>query len=207
MKLFESSRFYFGLTMIGIVVDLFIGIAGFLNVAFKADPILITVSWVMRHVHISLDTLVLYGALGVSSKRGEFLHEKNGGGWAGREAGGCGGVREYQHIFPQPVLTDCEHEKYNDPFSLRVKGSSARTFVDVGSPFFILSILSTGKRVGGEYHAVPRIVITAFASLREEALQAVRYIRKVRLGLMGFGWVGVQKEDQHGDASLIYHPL
>lgn len=60
-------KFYFVLTIIAIVVNLAVGVGGLLFIAWKDDPMFISVSWAMRHVHIALDTLVLYGALGVSA--------------------------------------------------------------------------------------------------------------------------------------------
>ena len=57
-------KFYFGLTMIAIFVDLAIGVGGVLYLVGGKDPMYIAVTWTMRHIHIALDTLVLYSALG-----------------------------------------------------------------------------------------------------------------------------------------------
>lgn len=55
--------------MIATVVDLAIGIGGLvyvLDARYKARLIMVT--WTMRHVHIALDTLVLYSALSINNK-------------------------------------------------------------------------------------------------------------------------------------------
>lgn len=50
--------------MIAIFVDLAIGVGGVLYLVGGKDPMYIAVTWTMRHIHIALDTLVLYSALG-----------------------------------------------------------------------------------------------------------------------------------------------
>lgn len=59
-------KYYFGLTVIATTVNLVLGINGILFLIWDRDPLLLAVSWTMRQVHIALDTLVLYGALGVA---------------------------------------------------------------------------------------------------------------------------------------------
>lgn len=57
------------LTVIAIIVDLAIGFGGVAyNMVGDIKTLLIAVTWTMRHVHIALDTLVLYSALGVTTK-------------------------------------------------------------------------------------------------------------------------------------------
>ena len=67
--LHRRIKFYIFLSLIAIVVDLAIGIGGVVYVLdsrYKAT--LIVVTWTMRHVHIALDTLVLYSALSITTK-------------------------------------------------------------------------------------------------------------------------------------------
>eukprot|EP00903_Cladosiphon_okamuranus_P006468 g6328.t1 len=57
-------RFYFVLTLIGMAVNLTIGICGTINVlSDDYMHLLITWSWAFGDVHVALDTLVLYGVL------------------------------------------------------------------------------------------------------------------------------------------------
>eukprot|EP00752_Nemacystus_decipiens_P002690 g2512.t1 len=63
-RIHARIRFYFGLTLVGIAVNLCIGICGLVNTlsdGFNAP--LIVWSWVFRYVHVALDTIVLYGVL------------------------------------------------------------------------------------------------------------------------------------------------
>eukprot|EP00752_Nemacystus_decipiens_P008538 g7625.t1 len=63
-RLHARIRFYFGLTVVGIAVNLGLGISGAVNVlADKFNPLVIVWSWAFRYVHVALDTIVLYGAL------------------------------------------------------------------------------------------------------------------------------------------------
>lgn len=64
LSVHRRIKFYFGLTMIAIFVDLAIGVGGVLYLVGGKDPMYIAVTWTMRHIHIALDTLVLYSALG-----------------------------------------------------------------------------------------------------------------------------------------------
>lgn len=58
-------KFYFFLTVIAMVVDLAIGVGGVLtHVSQRSAAEYISVTFSMRALHIALDTLVLYGALG-----------------------------------------------------------------------------------------------------------------------------------------------
>lgn len=69
-QLHNRIKFYFALTVIAIMVDLTIGIGGLIYITNERfSSIAITTSWAMRHVHIALDTLVLYSALGVTSSK------------------------------------------------------------------------------------------------------------------------------------------
>lgn len=56
-------KYYFCLSCTAIAVNLAVGIGGLLWLTWKRDPRFIVVGWSMRHVHIALDTLVLYGVL------------------------------------------------------------------------------------------------------------------------------------------------
>lgn len=69
-KIHRRIRFYFGLTVIAITVNLAVGIGGLLHLAWKRKTILYAISWGMRNIHIALDTLVLYSVLGVTSSGG-----------------------------------------------------------------------------------------------------------------------------------------
>lgn len=73
-QLHARIKFYMILTAIGIIVDLAIGIGGVVYVLHERyKVVLIAVTWTMRHVHIALDTLVLYGALGVTSSADKMV--------------------------------------------------------------------------------------------------------------------------------------
>lgn len=72
-KCWEAHRrikYYFGLSCIAIAVNLTTGVGGLLWIVWKRDPRFIVVGWSMRHVHIALDTLVLYGVLVKRSHHG-----------------------------------------------------------------------------------------------------------------------------------------
>lgn len=69
-KVHRRMKYYFGLTAIGIVVNLTMGIGGVLFLTWKRTSMFFAIGWGMRHVHAALDTLVLYGALGVSRPEG-----------------------------------------------------------------------------------------------------------------------------------------
>ncbi|CAM9158442.1 unnamed protein product [Hapterophycus canaliculatus] len=61
-------RYYFGLTLLGTVANLALGICGTIYVASdNKDSRLLGSSWMLRYVHIALDTVVLYGVLGEHS--------------------------------------------------------------------------------------------------------------------------------------------
>eukprot|EP00903_Cladosiphon_okamuranus_P021828 g20071.t2 len=68
-QLNRRIKCYILLSVIATVVDLAIGIGGLVYVVYREyAPTLIVATWTMRHIHIGLDTLVLYSALGVTSK-------------------------------------------------------------------------------------------------------------------------------------------
>lgn len=69
-KIHRRIRFYFGLTVIAIAVNLAVGVGGLLYLTWKRNTLLVAGSWGMRNIHIALDTLMLYGALGVTSLGG-----------------------------------------------------------------------------------------------------------------------------------------
>ena len=66
-------KYYFGLTCTAIAVNFAIGVGGLLWIVWKRDSLLIVAGWSMRHVHIALDTLLLYGVLVKHSERGEKI--------------------------------------------------------------------------------------------------------------------------------------
>lgn len=84
-KIDRRIRFYFCLTVIAIVANLSVGVGGLLNLTWKWNTMHMVVGWGMRNVHIALDTLVLYGALGVTSP---------GGGVGGSTSASRGGSAE-----------------------------------------------------------------------------------------------------------------
>lgn len=76
-------KYYFGLTVVAIVVDLAIGVGGILYLLTDEQARIIATTWTMRHVHIALDTLVLYSALGASrfeleSSQGDGMSSEEG---------------------------------------------------------------------------------------------------------------------------------
>lgn len=78
-------KFYFLLSCTAVATNLAVGIGGVLWVAWKRDPRFIVVGWSMRHLHIALDTMVLYGVLvkpsdGLDDSRldGDTEETKNG---------------------------------------------------------------------------------------------------------------------------------
>ncbi|CAM9229600.1 unnamed protein product [Scytosiphon promiscuus] len=57
-------RYYFGLTLLGMVVNLALGICGTIFVSLNnPDSRILIWSWILRYIHIALDTVVLYGVL------------------------------------------------------------------------------------------------------------------------------------------------
>eukprot|EP00752_Nemacystus_decipiens_P002513 g2360.t1 len=71
---------YIALSVIATVVDLAIGVGGVIYVLHRQYvPTLIVATWTMRHVHIGLDTLVLYSALGVTSRPDHNVRPNDGG--------------------------------------------------------------------------------------------------------------------------------
>ena len=56
-------KFHVALTAIALFVDLHITAAGLLMVINQGPYWLFIISWILRFVHIALDTLVLYSAL------------------------------------------------------------------------------------------------------------------------------------------------
>ncbi|CAM9229449.1 unnamed protein product [Scytosiphon promiscuus] len=58
-------RYYFGLTLLGTLANLALGICGTIYIANGAKyASLLSWSWVLRYVYSALDTVVLYGVLG-----------------------------------------------------------------------------------------------------------------------------------------------
>ncbi|CAM9129184.1 unnamed protein product [Laminaria digitata] len=62
-RLHRRIKFHVALTIIALMVDIFVAAAGFLLIINHGPLWLIVTSWVLRYVHIALDTLVLYIAL------------------------------------------------------------------------------------------------------------------------------------------------
>lgn len=60
-------RCYFGLTVIAIAVDLGISVGGILFLFDKASILTVSITWIVRYLHIAVDTLLLYGVLGPDS--------------------------------------------------------------------------------------------------------------------------------------------
>lgn len=84
-KLHGRIKFYIVLTIIAVMVDLSIGIGGIVYVLhYHLKPPLIAATWTARHVHIALDTLVLYSALSdtvrVGVDNGQMASSRNGRG-------------------------------------------------------------------------------------------------------------------------------
>lgn len=78
LGLHRRIRFYFGLTAIAVIANISIGICGVIFIeSGRRSHMLLAVSWSLRHLHIALDTLGLYGVLGVSWRD---LDEHAGGG-------------------------------------------------------------------------------------------------------------------------------
>ena len=62
-RLHRRIKYHVALTVIALLVNLAITVSGFL-ILFDGGPFwLIIISWILRYVHIALDTLVLYSAL------------------------------------------------------------------------------------------------------------------------------------------------
>ncbi|CAN0277948.1 unnamed protein product [Ectocarpus sp. 6 AP-2014] len=75
-RIHPRIRYYFGLTIIGTAVNLAVGISGTIYVVGgREKPFLFVLSWTARHVHIALDTIVLYGVLGAPARQ----MDENGG--------------------------------------------------------------------------------------------------------------------------------
>ncbi|CAN0304949.1 unnamed protein product [Ectocarpus sp. 6 AP-2014] len=75
-RIHPRIRYYFGLTIIGTAVNLAVGISGTVYVVGGSEkPFLFVLSWTARHVHIALDTIVLYGILGAPARQ----MDENGG--------------------------------------------------------------------------------------------------------------------------------
>ncbi|CAM9759379.1 unnamed protein product [Ectocarpus fasciculatus] len=69
-RLHARIRYYFCLTAIGIAVNLALGISGTIYVVDgREKPFLMVIAWTARHVHIALDTIVLYGVLGAPARQ------------------------------------------------------------------------------------------------------------------------------------------
>ncbi|CAN0277777.1 unnamed protein product [Ectocarpus sp. 6 AP-2014] len=63
-------RYYFGLTRIGIIVNLAVGVCGTIYILGSPQHLfLFVISWIARHIHIALDTIVLYGVLGAPARQ------------------------------------------------------------------------------------------------------------------------------------------
>eukprot|EP00903_Cladosiphon_okamuranus_P018745 g17250.t1 len=73
----RRMRYFFGLTVVGTAVNLGVGICGLVNVLDRNPEVLIW-GWLFRYIHITLDTIVLYGAL-VERKMNERGDSSNSG--------------------------------------------------------------------------------------------------------------------------------
>ncbi|CAM9926306.1 unnamed protein product, partial [Scytosiphon promiscuus] len=97
-RVHRRIKYYMGLTLIAITVDLGVGVGGILFV-LTDYPLYTIVTWAARHVHIALDTLVLYSALGVThapKANGRHVAEgtvRSGGGQASGEGPGSNGSK------------------------------------------------------------------------------------------------------------------
>ncbi|CAN0194386.1 unnamed protein product [Ectocarpus sp. 12 AP-2014] len=70
-KVHSRIRYYFGLTLIGTIVNLALGVCGTIYVVGgREKSLLIVLTWTFRHIHIALDTIVLYGVIGVPAATG-----------------------------------------------------------------------------------------------------------------------------------------
>ncbi|CAB1101839.1 unnamed protein product [Ectocarpus sp. CCAP 1310/34] len=70
-KVHARIRYYFGLTLIGTTVNLALGVCGTIYVVGgREKSLLIVLTWTFRHIHIALDTIVLYGVLGLPAATG-----------------------------------------------------------------------------------------------------------------------------------------
>ncbi|CAN0278088.1 unnamed protein product [Ectocarpus sp. 6 AP-2014] len=70
-KVHARIRYYFGLTLIGTTVNLALGVCGTIYVVGgREKSLLIVLTWTFRHIHIALDTIVLYGVLGAPAATG-----------------------------------------------------------------------------------------------------------------------------------------
>ncbi|CAM9379659.1 unnamed protein product [Ectocarpus fasciculatus] len=70
-KVHTRIRYYFGLTLIGTTVNLALGVCGTIYVVGgREKSLLIVLTWTFRHIHIALDTIVLYGVLGAPAAAG-----------------------------------------------------------------------------------------------------------------------------------------
>lgn len=65
--LHSRIRCYFILTVIAIVVDVAISVGGILFLFVRVSILTVSVTWIVRYLHIAMDTLVLYGVLGTTS--------------------------------------------------------------------------------------------------------------------------------------------
>ena len=61
--LHRRIKYHVALTTIALLVDLFVSVGAFFIITNRSPFWLIIVTWVLRYVHIALDTLVLYSAL------------------------------------------------------------------------------------------------------------------------------------------------
>lgn len=68
-KVHRRVRSYICLSGIAIVADFAMGVAGILWLVYDDEPGIGPSARCLRQLHIALDTLVLYGTLGVASKR------------------------------------------------------------------------------------------------------------------------------------------
>lgn len=62
-RLNTRIKFHVALTVIALLVDLFVGIGGIYYMIHGGPFWIIITAWLVRYVHIALDTLVLYSAL------------------------------------------------------------------------------------------------------------------------------------------------
>ncbi|CAM9149866.1 unnamed protein product [Ectocarpus sp. 12 AP-2014] len=94
-KIHSRIRYYFCLTLLGTAVNLGLGICGTAFVyGDQKQPLLQIWSWLFRYMHISFDTLVLYGVLGegsIDERAGEDRTSQDG---HGHNASGLAGNRD-----------------------------------------------------------------------------------------------------------------
>lgn len=61
--LHRRIKYHVALTAIAMMVNIVIAVAGVMSIVNDGPLTLIVISWILRYVHIALDTMVLYSAL------------------------------------------------------------------------------------------------------------------------------------------------